>query len=127
MADNNELIELGDDFDENYDLFIDDALATGCVWGLEGEEGWALSSSDTSEEIDVMPLWSQPEYARAHCIEQWSNYEVVPISLEELLDDWLPGMHEDVLMIGPNWNNKLEGLEVEPLDLLEDFDEAASE
>lgn len=127
MADNNELIELGDNLDENYDLFLDDALATGCVWGLEGEEGWALCSSDTHEDIDVMPLWSQPEYAQAHCIEQWSHYQVVPISLEELLDDWLPGMHEDVLMIGPNWNSKLEGFELEPLDLLEDFDEAASE
>ncbi|MDA9371956.1 DUF2750 domain-containing protein, partial [Porticoccaceae bacterium] len=46
----------------------------------------------------------------------------VAIELEEFLDDWLPGMHSDVLMVGVNWNAELAGREVEPLDLLEDFD-----
>lgn len=127
MAEDAELIELTDNFDDNYDLFIEDALATGCVWGLESEEGWAVCPSDANDEIDVMPLWSQPEYAQAQCVEEWSHYQVVPISLEELLDEWLPGMHEDVIMLGPNWNADMEGLEVEPLDAVEDFDEAASE
>lgn len=127
MAEDADLIELTDNFDDNYDLFIEDALATGCVWGLESDEGWAVCPSDANDEIDVMPLWSQPEYAQVQCIEEWSHYQVVPISLEELLDEWLPGMHEDVIMLGPNWNADMEGLEVEPLDALEDFDEAASE
>lgn len=118
---------LSDDFDENYQIFIEDALETGCVWGLENSEGWALCPSLNNDELDVMPLWSQPEYAEVHCREEWEDYKVVPISLEELLDDWLPGMHDDVLMVGPNWNDDLEGLEVEPLDLLEDVDRAATE
>jgi len=118
---------LGEDFDENYDIFIAEALDTGCVWGLENEEGWALCPSLTNDELDVMPLWSQPEYAERHCRDEWSDYEVVPISLEELLDDWLPGMHEDLLLIGPNWNGDLEGMEVEPLDLLSDVDQLAAE
>lgn len=125
MAD--QVDQLGDDFEENYDIFIEDALATGCVWGLENEEGWALCASNDNDDVDVMPLWSQPEYAQAHCVEEWSSYEPVPISLEELLDDWLPGMHEDVILVGVNWNKDMEGPEVEPLDLLEDVDKFAAE
>lgn len=51
----------------------------------------------------------------------------MPISLEEFLDDWLPGMHEDVILVGVNWNGEMEGAEVEPLDLLEDVDKYAAE
>ena len=113
--------QLGDDFDANFDLFVEEALATGCVWGLESEQGWAICPSVTNDELDVMPLWSQPEYAQVHVVGEWSQYQVVPISLEELLDEWLPGMHEDVSLVGPNWNADLEGDEVEPLDLLQEF------
>lgn len=116
--------KLGDDFDQNYVKFLSDAVATGCVWGLENDEGFALCQSITNENLDVMPLWSQPEYAEAHADGEWKNYRVVPIALEELLDDWLPGMHEDLTLVGPNWNSDLEGDEVEPLDLLEDFEES---
>lgn len=116
---------LSEDFDDNYELFIEEALATGCVWGLENSEGWALCPSLKNEDLDVIPLWSQPEYAQLHCREEWQDYEVVPIALDELLDDWLPGLHEDLILVGTNWNNELEGLEVEPLDLLEDVDRTA--
>lgn len=118
---------LTDDVDENYERFVEDAFATGCVWGLQNEEGFAVCSSNNSDDIDVMPFWSQPEYAQQHCVDDWANYKVVPIALEELLDDWLPGMHEDVVLVGVNWNEHLEGLEVEPLDLLELIDQMATE
>jgi Protein of unknown function (DUF2750) len=118
---------LSDDLDENYERFLEEAMATGCVWGLENDEGWALCPANQNAELDVMPLWSQPEYAQAHVADEWASYRVVPIALEELLDDWLPGMHEDVLLVGPNWNSDLDGDEIEPLDLLEDFDELLAE
>ncbi len=114
---------LGDDLDANYEQFIVEALEQGCVWGLESKDGWALCPVDGNEEIAVMPLWSQPEYAEVHVAGEWEHYRVVPISVEELLDDWLPGMHEDVTLVGPNWNAKLEGGDLEPLDILEDFDD----
>ena len=118
-------VMLGGDFEENYDCFIQDAIQTGCVWGIESQEGFALCPSVDNDERDVMPLWSQPEYAQAHCKDEWENHKPVPISLEEFLDDWCPGMHEDTVLIGPNWNSDLEGDEVEPLDLVEDIDEVA--
>jgi hypothetical protein len=122
-----EIEELSEDFDENYELFIADALDTGCVWALEGEEGFALCPSVDSEDIDVMPLWSQPEYAQVHSKDEWAKYEVVPIATEELLDEWLEGLHGDLILVGVNWNEAMEGVEIEPLDLLEDIDKASSD
>ncbi len=116
-----------DQLDESYERFLQQAIDTGCVWGLEGEEGWALCPSTFNEDIDVMPLWSDADDAKVHCVDEWHKYQVLAISLEELLDEWLPGMHEDVLMVGINWDENMEGDEVEPLDLLEDFDQAVSE
>ncbi|MFL0800927.1 MAG: DUF2750 domain-containing protein [Agarilytica sp.] len=118
---------VGDELDEIYERFIVQAIEVGCVWGLEGEEGWALCPSSHNDAIDTMPFWSDPDAAKAHCRDEWSAYKAVPISLEELLDEWLPGMHEDVLLVGIDWNNALEGEEVEPLDLLEDIDKMAGE
>jgi hypothetical protein len=31
-------------------------------------------------------------------------------------------MHEDLLLLGVNWNKDLDGDEMEPLDLLEEFE-----
>jgi hypothetical protein len=114
---------LSDDTSENLDRFIIEAIAQGCVWGLEGPEGWALCASEKYEESDVMPLWSQQEFAEVHCLDDWQDYKPVAIDLEELLEDWLPGMHEDLLLVGVNWNKELEGEEMEPLDLLEEFEQ----
>lgn len=113
---------LTDDISENFDRFIIESIEQGCVWGLQGPEGWALCSSEKHDETDVMPLWSQPEFAQVHCVDDWANHTPVAIDLEELLEDWLPGMHEEVLLIGVNWDEELEGEETEPLDLLEEFE-----
>lgn len=117
------MTELSDDFSENIDRFIVEAIEYGCVWGLQGEEGWALCSSEKHDDTDVIPLWSQEEFARLHCQDDWQGYTPVVIELEEFLEDWLPGMHEDVFLVGLNWNAELEGEEMEPLDLLEEFEQ----
>lgn len=117
------MTELSDDPAENLDRFIVEALEQGCVWGLEGPEGWALCDSEKYDSSDVIPLWSNMELAEIHCREEWSDYQPVAIDLEEFLDDWLTGMHEDELLVGVNWNDELEGEELEPADLLEEFEQ----
>ncbi len=113
---------LSDDPSENLDRFVVEALAQGCVWGLQGADGWALCASEDHDDMDVMPFWSQEVFAAAHCHDDWKNYKPVAVELEEFLEDWLPGMHDDVVLVGVNWNADLEGEEIEPLDLLEEFD-----
>ncbi|WP_020558565.1 DUF2750 domain-containing protein [Thiofilum flexile] len=105
------------DFEAAYDAFIVDVKQNGQVWGLNSEDGWATCPSAFFEETDVIPFWSTEAAARGHCSEEWSGYQPEAISLEEFVTDWLPGMHEDDLLIGPNWDEELEGLEIEPQDL----------
>jgi|TARA_B110000238_G_C15920146_1_gene350095 hypothetical protein len=114
---------LSDDLQENLDRLVVECLDNGCVWGLQDAEGnWSLVSSIDNDSIDVIPFWSAEGLAQALCNGDWKVYKPVAIELEEFLDDWLPGMHADVLMVGINWNTDLEGQEMEPLDLLEEFE-----
>jgi len=115
------------DDNDAYHQLIEDSLGYGCIWGLEGPEGWALCGSEKYDNTDVMPFWSQPELAQVHCKDEWQGYQVVPIALTEFLDDWLPGMHSDVFLVGLNWDEEMHGEEVEPLDLLADFENIIQE
>lgn len=114
---------LGEDLSENFDRFIVEAIEHGCVWALQGAEGWAVCESETRNNADVIPFWSREDFARLHAQDDWAEYVPLAIDLEEFLEDWLPGMHEDVILVGINWNSELEGEEVEPLDLLEEFEQ----
>ncbi|WP_413663458.1 DUF2750 domain-containing protein [Microbulbifer sp. CNSA002] len=114
---------LTDNFEDNCARFLPEAVGQGCVWALQGEEGFALCESEKRADTDVMPFWSQREFAQDHCEGDWADYEAVAIDLEEFMDDWLTGMHEDVLLVGINWNAELEGVEMEPLDLLEQLEQ----
>jgi hypothetical protein len=118
---------LGDNDTENLDRFIIEAIERGCVWGLQGPDGWALCGSEKYDKTDVMPFWSQEEFATVHCKDDWKDYQPLAIELGEFLEDWLTGMHADVILAGINWDESLEGIEIEPLDLLEEFDQELAE
>ena len=114
---------LSEDLQENLDRFIVESLERGCVWGLCDSEGnWAMVPSDEDADVGVIPFWSDKPLAEQLCVDEWSVYEPVAIAMEEFLDDWLMGMYEDVHRAGVNWNEDLEGQELEPLDLLEEFE-----
>ncbi len=115
---------LSNDHEQNRHQFFIDAIDMGCVWGLQHkeEETWALTSSEKYADASVMPFWSQPEFAQCHVSDDWAEYEIVAVSLEEFMDDWLTGMHSDEVLVGINWDEKLEGDESEPLDVLHTFE-----
>jgi hypothetical protein len=114
---------LSDNLQENFDRLIVESLEAGCIWGLQdGNGNWALVTSSDHDDIDVIPFWSGKALAEALCNGDWDVYTPVAIEIEEFLDDWLPGMHSDVLLVGINWSVDLTGDEIEPLDLLEEFE-----
>src|SRR5690606_41574940 len=98
------MTELSDDFSENIDRFIVEAMENGCVWGLQSEEGWALCASEDYDDVEVMPLWSQETFVRHHCRDECADYIPVAIELEELVHYLLPLMTEDSWVVGYNWN-----------------------
>lgn len=118
--------QLTNDPQKNYDLFIEDILATGKVWVLKSEDGWVFCESEEYEEADVIPFWSNKEDAKAHCTDEWANNTVESIDVVAFVENWLTGMAEDGFLVGPNWDANMSGLEVEPGDLAEVLIEADS-
>ena len=103
----------------NYLRFIEQVRESEEVWGLRSDEGWAYCASNEYEDTDVLVFWSDQAYARKHVKGEWSSHEPVAIPLDEFIDNWLQGMDEDGLLVGPNWDVGLCGLEVEPQELAE--------
>jgi hypothetical protein len=104
--------------EENYRRFIDRSLAGGKVFGLQDKDGgWAVCPSQQYENSEVIVVWSDRAYAARHVKEEWANYSVSEIDLDEFIGAWLRGMHQDRSLVGPNWDANLCGLEVEPIEV----------
>ena len=104
-----------------YETFIKKVVANDEVWGLEGEEGLAISSSSDNDEQDVIPFWSEEALAQAVAADDWAAFKPSSMSLAEFLENWLTGMHNDELLVGTDWDATLVGREVEPLVLALDL------
>jgi hypothetical protein len=113
--------KLTNDINHNLDLFIDETASTKLVWGLKNDEGWLSCDSAEFENSEVMPFWSSKEYAQVHNVEEWSDFEVVEIPLDIFIEDWLLTLDEDGVLLGINWNDSLEGCEIEPKDLAQKY------
>ena len=112
------------EYEAKYDAFIAEIKQTGEVWGLcTDEDDWAVCASSAYEDTDVMPFWSNKTLAQAQCVGEWAVFHAQAIPMEDFLNDWLPDMHEDDVLVGPNWDENLEGLEVEPADVAAELDD----
>lgn len=102
---------------ENYERFVERVKVSGEVWGLQSAEGWANCPANDHEGRDVLIFWSDRAYASRHAKEYWSTYAPASIPLDAFIARWLPGMHKNQVLVGPNWDAHLCGLEIEPLEV----------
>lgn len=109
---------------KRYEKFIKEVSKTETVWGLKlkNKDGWAVVLSNEYEDAEVMLFWSEKRLAKLCIVEEWMEYEVNSITLENFMNNWLIGLDEDDLLVGLNWDFNLIGLEVEPIDLLNDLE-----
>ena len=105
----------------NHDRFVREVRASGLVWGLQSDNGWAVCESNEYEDTDVYPFWSEEVAAAAHCTDDWAGFVPTSLDLDLFIDTWLAGMSEDGVLVGTNWDEDLMGLEVEPSDLAEEL------
>lgn len=112
---------------EILESFTADVISTDKVWGLKGEDGWAVCESIEFEETDVLLFFATEEAAAKLCVDEWQAYEPASLTLDEFLQDWLPGMHEDNAMVGIQWDADLDGPELEPADVDSAFARLLSE
>lgn len=109
------------DFRENYEQFLMEADQLEIVWNLKNKEGFAISESTIDESLQVMPFWSNEKAAKAACNDDWSEYQPNPIAIDDFIDAWLHGLEEDGIAVGVNWSESLEGVEIEPVILIDDL------
>jgi hypothetical protein len=77
--------------------FVKRAVDAQTVWGL-WRDGWALMKSDDGRQI--FPLWPAREYADLCRVDEWSDYEVEEIGLQDLLAKLLPKLGENGILPG---------------------------
>lgn len=109
-----------------HERFIKIVSETKIVYGLSNDEGFASSSSttfdnDNDEPIGLVCFWSDKARARSCINSAWENYQIVELSLQEFLENWCVGLHNDNLMVGTNFDSNMFGFEAEPLELILDI------
>lgn len=106
--------------------FIKKVSESQIVYALKGDKGYAVSYSNDMEHEDGSPVqvvcfWSVEALAKS-CIEnEWEEYIVDSIPLNDFLENWCLGMNSDGIMTGTDFNNNLFGSEVEPIELILDI------
>ena len=95
------------------------------IWALQDQEseGWVVLDSVNFENTDVMPVWSNLELAKKHCVDEWENYVPKSISIADWLEFWVEDLAEDNVLIGVEWRDGGEYLELE----LADFSQLVAE
>ena len=88
------------------------------VWGLY-EDGWALSATEDGQT--VFPLWPAREYAILCAEDEWKGYRPEAISLNDLIEELLPKLEQDNVIVGvfPTPQNK--GITISSQNLQFDF------
>ncbi|MDB1123865.1 DUF2750 domain-containing protein [Vibrio algarum] len=112
------MTKLTSDIEANLQLFVTETKQNQVVWGLRNnDEDWLACDSSEFENSEVMPFWSNKEDAAIHNVEEWAEFEIYEIPLDVFVEDWLITLAEDGVLAGVNWNESLEGKEMEPSDL----------
>jgi len=77
-----------------YVHFIKKVVDEEMVWGL-WYNGWAMAGDDSGKQF--IPIWPHPVYAEACALDSWKGHHPRSITLTDLLNKWIPGMHTDGL------------------------------
>lgn len=95
--------------------FMAQVKSTQIIWALQDQasEGWVILDSINFENADVMPVWSSTELAQTHCVDEWQDYVPMAISLADWLEFWVEDLAEDNVLIGVEWRDGGEYIELE--------------
>lgn len=107
--------------ESKYKLFIEKTAASKLVWALKSKNGWANSHSNDSEDVDVIPFWSDRAYAKICARDDWKGYLPVEIPLAEFLESWCIEMADNEVLAGINWDANMFGKESAALNLALDI------
>ncbi len=103
--------------------FLHTVIETGSVYGLSKlkQSGWAYCPSNQEETV-VLLFFSTKEGERVCQKNGWEKYHLIRLDLDVFTDGWLPNMIQDGLHCGLNWDASLQGLELNPENVLEELE-----
>jgi hypothetical protein len=82
---------------KRYEHFIKVVADWEEVWGLY-HHGWALAA--TADGQEVFPVWPAKEYAVLCAEKEWAGYEPVSFPLADFIDELLPNLKNDGVLLG---------------------------
>lgn len=103
--------------------FINTLLKTNIVYVLEDKNGIASLPSiffndDNKTAVPVICFWSDHKEARTASNLHWKHCNLSEICLVSFIEDWLINLYNESLIAGLNFNEELDGYEIDPLDLM---------
>ena len=104
------------DSDNKYNDFVELVNEEEQVWALQNQEGeWVVCDSSEYEDADVMPIWGNADNAKSFCIDEWQDYQVASITLEDFLEEWISDLNTDGVLIGLDWQLDAQSVEMDPI------------
>ncbi len=106
---------------ERYAYSIKKITDREIIWSLWHENGWALCEDATNHIL--VPVWPHADYAALAAKDEWTGYKPKPITLDEFLTRWVPGMAKDKRLVAvfPTPDDK--GVVIDPIRLGENIQE----
>ncbi|MEP4891841.1 MAG: DUF2750 domain-containing protein [Aliiglaciecola sp.] len=91
------------------------------LWGLFGENGWLLLQA---EEDACLPIWPSESFAKAWEKNDFPDCNPKQITLDDWLQQWLPGMEKNgtLILVFPLSEDE-EGIMLDAKELTECFAE----
>lgn len=104
------------------DKFIDEIIKKEKVFFIELKNELAVSQSllfqINEEPVPVVCFWCTKQQALECCIDVWEDYKIQEICLSTFIEDYLVNIYNESLIVGIDFNKKMEGIEADPLDVI---------
>jgi hypothetical protein len=93
--------------------FASKVVKSGHLYLLSADDEYLVVDSVEYAETDVMPIFSTKEAALALCSDDWAEYQVAEVAVEDFFEQWLPELDKEGIMLGIDLDTELSGDEVE--------------
>ncbi len=103
--------------------FIQNIIKNNKVFVIEYKDEIAISQSllfkdDAANPVNVVCFWSDKDQANKCCIDVWKHYKPQEICIATFIEDYLVSVYNESFIAGLNFNEKMEGIEADPLDVI---------
>ncbi|WCM42206.1 DUF2750 domain-containing protein [Flavobacterium sp. CBA20B-1] len=103
--------------------FLNHIVQNNKVFIIEHKNEIAISQSllftnNANEPVNVVCFWDNEDLAKACCVDIWRDYTPQEICLTTFIEDYLVNIYNESFIVGINFNDQMEGIEADPLDII---------